>query len=776
MSPPPPSAETVTLRIRGLVQGVGFRPTVWRLARRLGIGGEVRNDGHGVLIHAVGTAGDLVAFERAIRDEAPPLARIDAIEREASATSEASTHFRIAPSTAGGASTGVAPDAATCPECLREVLDPHDRRHRYPFANCTHCGPRLSIVRAIPYDRASTSMAAFEMCPQCRAEYADPADRRFHAQPIACPVCGPRAWLEDDTGAVLDADTAIESAARLIGDGAVVAVKGVGGFHLACDATDAEAVARLRAAKHRDHKPFALMATDIDMVRAHARVGRAESALLTSTAAPIVVLDRVTGPTTLAAGIAPGQDTLGFMLPYTPLHHLLLRAVGRPIVLTSGNRSDEPQCIDDAEARARLAGIATAFLMHDREIVERLDDSVARVAAGRPRVLRRGRGMAPGAFGLPRGLADAAPVLAMGGELKNAFCLARAGAAVLAQHCGDLEDALTHRAWRDTIARYRQLYRFEPARIAVDRHADYLSTQWGRRLATDSGAALIEVQHHHAHAAAVMAEHGRPCDASPVLAITLDGLGLGDDGTLWGAEVLLCDYRASRRVASFEPVPLPGGNRAMREPWRNAVAHLWRSFGLDATRRRWPGLALLRRLPARDVEMIERMSERGVNAPPASSAGRLFDAVAAVLDIHPMSVGYEGQAAVRLETLAARARDEVGSYPSRLVPGEPARIDWTPMWEALLDDLTRGVARERIAARFHRGLAQALVDVVAAAAVEHAVDTVVLGGGVMQNRVLLEALVAGLTTHGLEVLAPRLAPANDGGLALGQAAIAAAAG
>ena len=503
-----------------------------------------------------------------------------------------------------------------------------------------------------------------------------------------------------------------------------------------------------------------------------AHTARQEAALLAGADAPVVVLERRPGAPALAGGLAPGQDTLGFMLPYSPLHHLLLAELSGPIVLTSGNRSDEPQCTGNDEARERLAGIADAFLMHDRDILNRLDDSVVRVVAGAPRRLRRARGQAPGALPLPPGFEQAPRVLAMGAELKNTFCLAGGGRAVMSQHVGDLEDAAVHAAYREALDLYRDVHRFEPEVIAVDHHPDYLSTQWGRSLAAGAGLGAIAVQHHHAHAAAVMLEHGRPLAAPPVLAVLLDGLGLGDEGELWGGEFLLCDYRRYRRLASFEPVPLPGGSRAMREPWRNAFAALRQHFGLDAVRSRWPGLAVLDVAARHQPAVVERMLERGLNAPSASSAGRLFDAVAATLGVCAEWVGYEGQAAIELETLAARAPAGQPAYPWQWRDGEPARIGWRALWKALLDDLAAGVAREHIAARFHAAVVAAVVDGAARLAVSHGRGTVVLGGGVMQNCLLLEGVIAGLEAAGLRCLAASELPANDGGLAAGQAAVA----
>ncbi len=769
----------VSIRVRGLVQGVGFRPTVWRIATRLGLLGEVMNDGEGVLIRAFGPKAALGDLERALFEEAPPLSRIDAIEA-APLEGEPPADFRIVASRAGDVRTGVVPDAAVCPDCLADIRDPSNRRYRYPFTNCTHCGPRLSIVRAIPYDRASTSMAAFAMCPACLAEYRDPADRRFHAQPNACPACGPKCWLEDAAGREVAADPhrdAVDAAAALILSGAIVAIKGLGGFHLACDARNAQAVARLRERKQRTHKPFALMARDLAMVAEHARLGEAEEALLQEPAAPIVLLERKDNGAPLAQGVAPAQSTLGFMLPYTPLHRLLLDAVAAPIVLTSGNLSDEPQCIANEEARARLGAIADAFLMHDREIVNRLDDSFARVMAGRPRLMRRARGFAPSPLPLPQGFEAAPRTLAMGAELKSTFCLLSGGRAIVSQHMGDLEDAAAHADYRANLKLYREIFRFEPELIAVDAHPDYRATQWGTAIAREAALPLLPVLHHHAHVAAVLAEHGAPLDCEPVLGVALDGLGMGENGELWGGEFLLADYRSSRRVAAFAPVALIGGDKAMREPWRNALAHLETFIGWREVERLYPDLALVRRLKGKPVTLALQLVERRLNAPLSSSAGRLFDAVAATLGICFDATSYEGQAAIELEALAAPAMGRAADgYRAAFVEGEPARLDWAPLWRDLLDDLAAGADAPLVAAKFHAGLAATVASAAAELAPRFGCRTVALCGGVFQNKLLLEAATQRLAGAGLQALSPASFPAGDGAISLGQAVIAAARG
>ncbi len=772
------------IRVRGLVQGVGFRPTVWRLAQSQGLLGDVRNDGDGVLIRLWSSdrADAIDRFCNALRSQCPPLARIDRIERQPLA-SLAPAEFRIIASASTEVRTGVVPDAATCADCAREITDPANRRYRYPFTNCTHCGPRLSILRSIPYDRSNTSMAVFALCPDCAAEYGDPADRRFHAQPNACPVCGPRLWLVDRDGRELDpaaqgAGDALELASRLLGEGRILAVKGIGGLHLACDAADARAVADLRRRKRRFLKPFALMARDLTVIRRYCAVDASEAALLDSAAAPVVLLGLRQGAEAppLAPGIAPGQATLGFMLPYSPVHRLLLADWDRPLVMTSGNRSDEPQCIDNAEALERLGGLADYLLLHDRTIVNRVDDSVARLMDGVPRLLRRARGYAPAPIRLPPGFADAAPVLAMGGELKNTACLLKDGQAILTQHLGDLEDARTAREYQRTLDLYLEIFQHRPRLLAVDLHPDYRSTIAGRERAARDGLELIGVQHHHAHIASVLADDGWPLDAGPVLGIALDGLGYGPDGTIWGGELLVADYRRYRRAGWIKPVPMPGGARAILEPWRMLFAQIEAAMGWEAFRRTWPDLSLTMGLADRPLGVLKTMMERGLNAPLTSSAGRLFDAVGACLGLAGERIAYEGQAAIELEALATGAMGAAGEgYPFvSSQTGEGWVLDPASLWPPLFEDLAAGVAPARIAARFHAGFCAAVADLASRIAVSEGLDRAALSGGVFQNRLVLEGLCGRLKASGLVPLGHRQVPANDGGLSLGQAVVAAA--
>ena len=786
----PIEERAALIRVRGLVQGVGFRPTLWRLARRHGLRGWVANDGQGVRMHVCGAAAALEQFVLDLPGESPPLARIDRIEREPADALPPDTGFQIVHSHSTPARTGVVPDAAACSDCTAEIFDPLARRFRYAFANCTHCGPRLSIISQIPYDRRGTTMARFALCSDCQAEYDDPADRRFHAQPIACHVCGPKLTLARADGGPI-ALTSLwkdeaDAACTLLQRGHILAIQGLGGYQLACDATVADAVLRLRAGKRRERKPFALMARDLDVIGRYACVDATEAALLRSPAAPIVLLQRAhaTPAPQVAAAVAPGVQLLGFMLPNTPLHHLLLQRMQRPIVLTSGNLSDEPQSIECGDARARLGGIAEYFLEHDRPIARRVDDSLVRVMAGRPRVLRRARGYAPATLPLPPGFEQAPRVLAFGGEYKNAFGILRDGQVVLSPHIGDLQDARTRADYGRAIEELRGFLQFEPEALACDLHPDYASTRLAQAQARQGFLPLLAMQHHHAHIAACLAENAVPRTAPPVIGVSLDGTGLGGDGTLWGGEFLLADYVGYRRVGCFKPVALPGGEAAIRQPWRNCYAHLmaqmdWPHFAMN-----YHELELYRFFERAPHKLLDGMLARGVNSPLASSCGRLFDAVAAAVGLVREHAWYEGQGAIELEAAidqrALMGEDDRLSYRFAIAPTSGmACIEPRAMWSALLDDLLNNVPLGVIAARFHRGLADVIVRMVGELAQSLETKTgprplVALSGGVFQNRVLFERVLAGLSAQGFTVLSHSQVPCNDGGLALGQAAIAAA--
>lgn len=779
----------VEIRVRGRVQGVGFRPTVWRLAREYGLCGEVLNDCDGVLVRVGGSTKAIADFIARMWREPPPLGRIDRIETQAFSGSLPS-EFRIAESESGAAHTQVTPDAAICEACAREVQDPFERRYRYPFTNCTHCGPRFSIVTGIPYDRAETTMASFPMCEACAAEYRAPADRRFHAEATACHVCGPKAQLVRFDGRAVSFDQHsmlddVDAVCGLLQKGEIVAIKGLGGYQLACDATREDVVRRLRDLKRRDAKPFALMARDLDIIRRYCAVGPEEERLLKSPEAPIVLM-AANGPERLPEVIAPGLATLGFMLPTTPLHLLILKRMTRPVVMTSGNLSDEPQVISEKEAYDRLANIAPYALVHDREVANRIDDSVVRVVSGRARLMRRARGYAPAPVKLPHGFEAAPELLALGGELKATFCLVKDGEAILSQHQGDLEDALTFDDYRKNLALYKTLFDHEPEALVADRHPEYLSTKLAHERAREDGLPLIEVQHHHAHVAACLAENGRALDAPPVLGIVLDGLGYGEDGSIWGGEFLLADYLGYERLGMFKPVAMPGGASAVREPWRNLYAHLaaemgWAEFALNFSE-----LELFSYLEAKPRATLDAMIKNGVNAPLASSCGRLFDAVSAALGLVRERQAYEGEAAARLEAIVdedtLRNEDEMLAYPLNIPnlrgSGLPY-IEPLAMWQAILGDLILQTPAPVMAARFHKGLAKAIAAMTRKLSRRNdpagaRFEAVALSGGCFQNRVLFEEVTRRLEAEQFTVLTHALVPANDGGLALGQAAIGAA--
>ncbi|MBR8834786.1 MAG: carbamoyltransferase HypF [Stigonema ocellatum SAG 48.90 = DSM 106950] len=858
------------IRVRGTVQGVGFRPTVYRLAKACGLRGEVCNDGQGVLIRVSGSETSLEEFIQRLQQECPPLARINELTRRRYEGEFSFDDFVISSSVSNTVTTEIAPDAATCPQCKAEIFDPFSRWYRYPFTNCTHCGPRLSIIRAIPYDRHNTSMAAFAMCSNCAFEYNNVENRRFHAQPVACPFCGPKVTLERTDGKPITASMFsmlddVDAVCTLLQKGEIVAIKGLGGIHLACDATQETAVQKLRHRKRRDRKPFALMARDIAVIEEYCTLTPKERELLESPAAPIVLLqkrgvgngewgikngewgikngewgmgngewgikngewgmgngewgmgdrgkwDRVRGkqkknsplptpnsqlptpyspfPTPhspLSSSVAPGQNTLGFMLPYTPLHHLILKRMNRPIVLTSGNLADEPQCIDNDEARDKLGKIADYFLFHNREIVNRVDDSVVRVIGDKVQTIRRARGYAPAPINLPPGFNSVPQILAMGGELKNTFCLLRDGQAILSQHLGDLENAAVFKNYQDTLNLYVNLFEHQPeaytegvaAGIAIDIHPEYLSTKFGKELAAVHQIKLYHIQHHHAHIAACMAENNIPLDAPPILGIALDGLGYGEDGTLWGGEFLLADYRGFKRLATFKPVPMIGGVQAIREPWRNTYAQLISAFAWDDLKNQYGNLEFVKFLQQKPLNLLNQLIEKRINSPLTSSVGRLFDAVAAAIAICREECSYEGQAAIEMEANVDKNflnnHKETQLYPFQFdILDNIYFIDPHPMWQALLNDLKQEIPQPIIAAKFHKSLANTIVNMVNHLCQENATNQVVLTGGVFQNSILLEQVTNHLQELRFTVLTHSLVPPNDGGLSLGQAVIAAA--
>jgi len=746
--------QRLRVRVEGTVQGVGFRPFVYRLATELDLAGWVLNDSRGVLIEAEGESEALKTMLERLRTEAPPLAIVERVAEE-SVAATGQTSFAITESAEGGeAEAAVSPDMATCEDCLSELFDPGDRRHRYPFINCTNCGPRFTIVRGVPYDRPLTTMASFEMCELCRAEYEDPLDRRFHAQPNACPVCGPSLRLVDPAGrSVADAtEAALEEAVLAIADGRIVAVKGVGGYHLACRADDEAVVAELRARKHREDKPFALMSPSAEAAMELVELDEAAEALLASRERPIVLAPRRTNAP-VARSVAPRSRELGVMLPYSPLHHLLLADAGVVLVMTSANVSDEPIAYRDEDALERLAGIADLFLIGDRPIETRTDDSVVRVLSDRPLFLRRSRGYVPRELplGTPRS------ILACGAELKNTFCLAKGERAWVGHHIGDLKNYETLRSFGEGIEHFASLFAVEPELVAHDLHPEYLSTKYA--LERD-GVETVGVQHHHAHLAACLAEHR---EAGPALGAIFDGTGYGTDGTVWGGELLVGDRRDFRRGGWLFPVRMPGGERAIRQPWRMACAWLRETLGDQ------PPIppTLADSVAEDDWAKVADLASSGLASPVTTSMGRLFDAVAALCGIRA-EVNYEGQAAVELEAAADPAI--AGAYP---LPGG-GRLDARETLTAILADLGAGVPVSEVAAKFHNAVAEATARACAELARAERIELAVLSGGVFQNRLLLERTAAALAGAGLRVLTPRLLPPNDGGIAFGQAAVAAA--
>ena len=762
----------IRVRVQGVVQGVGFRPFVYGLACHLGLGGFVGNDGLGVLIEAEGDARALDRLVESLGRQAPPLARVERVEVEQIAPA-GQTDFSISASGRTGPRTVlVAPDTGTCADCLREMADPADRRYAYAFTNCTNCGPRFTIVRELPYDRPGTTMAAFALCEACDHEYADPLDRRFHAQPVCCPECGPRLELRGADGSVLGggaggagsvlgggAADPVARAAELLTGGCVVAIKGLGGYHLAVAAADEAAVRTLRQRKHREERPLALMVPDVDAARRLCAVDDVEEQLLLDPARPIVVLER-RPDAQVAPSVAPRQRGLGIMLPYTPLHHLLASAHPAPLVMTSGNLSDEPIAYRDDDALKRLSGVADAFLVHDRAIHTRVDDSVVRAGRGGPLPIRRSRGFAPAPLTLPWEFPR--QVLACGPELKNTFCLARDRHAFVSHHIGDLENHETLRSFTEGIEHFRRLFSITPRAVVHDLHPEYLSTKYALEY---EDVELVGVQHHHAHIASCLADNET---AGPVIGVAFDGLGMGEDGTLWGGEFLIADLAEFTRAGYFATVPMPGGARAVREPWRMGTAYLDAAYGAE-----WPDITPVRDLAARQGKRLNQVAaaaRAGLNAPRTSSVGRLFDAVAALAGVRDV-VSYEGQAAIEFEQLVDRS--EQGLYIARVEGGSrsPLAVHGADLVAAALADVDAGVATPVVSARFHNGLAAVVVEVCDLIRRESGLETVALSGGVFQNVVLVERCVAGLEASGFKVLTHRRVPPNDGGVSLGQAAV-----
>ncbi len=759
--------ERRRLHVRGVVQGVGFRPFIYRIASALNLAGHVCNTADGAVIEVEGSAKALDEFELLLQTRHPPLASIVHITRELLPPRH-EDGFRILTSDASAALEPalIPPDISICDDCLRELRDPTDRRFRYPFINCTNCGPRFTIITATPYDRPNTTMATFELCDDCAREYHDPHDRRFHAQPVACPRCGPRIWLEmADNAHRYHGDDAIRLAQQALRDGQIVAIKGIGGFHLACDATRSDAVRRLRARKHRPAKPLAVMVDALQTARRFAEISDTEAALLSSREKPIVLLRKRRKPAlALVEEVAPGNAWIGVMLPYSPLHVLLLEDMP-PLVMTSGNLSDEPICTTNDEARERLRDIADNFLLHNREIHIWCDDSVAQVCEGVPMLLRRGRGYVP----LPVRLSAALPpTLAVGGELKAALCLASGHNAWMSQHIGDVEHLPTRAALTHAAEHFMRLFRARPERVVCDLHPGYLSAQWAESFARAHDVPLIRVQHHHAHIAACLAEHGFSPETR-VIGVSFDGTGYGSDGAIWGGEVLIANARTFERFAHLRYVPLPGGDAAIRKPYRAALAHLWAS-GIA-----WEeDLPCVRACAPQERAILRQQLERNIHCVPTSSAGRLFDALAALLGFAP-EVSYEAQAAIELESAAWEAQDDLPPYLNACLWSDTApalQLDPAPLFAHVIRDWRAGVAISHIARRVHATLAAWIVETCERARHATQLTHVVLSGGVFQNTLLLSFTMRALRAREFAVYLPRQVPINDGGLALGQVWVA----
>ncbi len=752
----------VKVHVRGIVQGVGFRPFVYTLAQRNALRGRVLNNSTGVLIDVEGESEAIERFFYELKTEAPPLAIIEAVERSTDLDPSLYTDFQIIESASDGEKfVPISADIATCSDCLRELFDPADRRHGYPFINCTNCGPRFTIIEAVPYDRARTTMRDFEMCGACRDEYENPLDRRFHAEPTACAACGPQLSLVDAEGRAVglehDGEEIIACVRRLLSEGKLVAVKGLGGFHLACDALNAAAVGRLRVKKYREEKPFALMANVVDVVRRYCVVSHAEEQLLNSVRRPIVLLTRKSD-SEIPSVVAPGVNTLGFMLPYTPLQHLLLAGLEHPLVMTSGNVSDEPICFEDEDASRRLEPIADYFLFNNRRIHMRNDDSVARVHGGREMILRRARGYAPAPVRV--GFEFGQEILACGAELKNTFCLARGNHAFISHHIGDLENLETLRSYEEGIEHYERLFHLRPRVVAHDLHPEYLSTKYAH--AFDESLTKIGVQHHHAHVASCMADNRIEGE---VIGVAMDGLGFGEDGRMWGGEFFVADFCDAERFAHLDYIPMPGGARAVREPWRMAAVYLQRALGDDFLKLDIP---FVQNMDARAWATLRRMVATGTNSPQTSSMGRLFDAVSALLGLRN-TVNYEGQAAIELEAVADLSH--TNSYEFELAEGGKV-IKADAVIRRVVEDILDGRPPEEVSTKFHRGVTHLVATVAGWMREERRLSRVVLSGGVFQNLFLLDNACRMLRRDGFEVFTHSRVPPNDGGISLGQAAIA----
>ncbi len=757
--------ELARISARGIVQGVGFRPFVYQLASKYNLKGWVCNTSEDVKIEVQGESKDLKRFLSELQNNAPPLAHIESVSVTYHPPAEY-TSFEIRHSIVEeGKYQPVSPDIATCQACLREIFSTEDRRYHYPFTNCTNCGPRFTIIEDVPYDRPKTTMRTFIMCPDCQAEYDNPLDRRFHAQPNACPKCGPRLELLDAKGNHVETSDAIVTASQLLKDGKIIAIKGLGGFLLACDATTEKVVKVLRQRKRREFKPLAIMVADIEEARRHCLVSETEEKLLTSPQSPIVLLQWKPN-STVSKTIAPNLKYLGLMLPYTPLHHLLLREAGLPLVMTSGNISEEPIAKDNDEAIRRLSGIADYFLVHNRDIYARYDDSVTFVERGTPQLTRRARSYAPYPIHLNF---KAKQVLGCGAEEKNTFCLTKDNYAFISQHIGDMENLETLEHFENTLALYKKLFRIEPETIAYDLHPEYLSTKYALELGSQfSHLKLVPVQHHHAHIVSCMVDNNVE---TPVIGVALDGTGYGSDGRIWGGEFLVADYKGFQRMGHLEYLPLPGGAAAIKKPYRTALGYLLKLLGENSLNHK---LAFLKQIDAVEIELIKRQIQTGLNSPLASSMGRLFDAVSALIGIRS-EIDYEGQAAVELEMAAYDDCDKVSNkgYPYSMTEDDGINIiRLKELLSAIVEDLYRGVSKATISSRFHNTVANMISDMCQLIAQRAGINQVALSGGVFQNRLLLRKVVPLLESAGFSMLTHKQVPCNDGGISLGQAVIA----
>lgn len=789
--------KTSIITISGIVQGVGFRPFVWQLANDMGLKGEVLNNGQGVQIILNFNEGEQEQFLKRLEAEIPPLAKITKIKTSVAHKFQQFLSFRIRPSEQSEMQTQISPDAATCKACIKEIMSPNENRYRYPFTNCTHCGPRLSIIYEAPYDRRATSMAPFKMCDQCQKEYEDPGDRRFHAQPIACPNCGPELelkWLSQTTkpSTNIVQEDVIKNAAELIKAGYIGAIKGLGGFHLCCLARDGDLVETLRKRKKRSNKAFALMCKDSTQAKEIGLFSEEALMQLESPVAPIVLVKKTSAKKRidkLPEAIAPGLHEIGIMLPNTPLHHLLLAEFDEPLIMTSGNLSNMPQLITNEEAQTELRDVADFALLHNRLITNRVDDSVVRASAKQISILRRARGYAPASISLPKGFEETPDLIACGAELKSTFCMLKNGEAILSQHLGDLEHVPTFEAYQQTIALYTDLFEFQPEFRVIDEHPEYLSSKLGEGQSEKDQIPLIKTQHHHAHMASALGENNHGLNDGNCLGLILDGIGYGEDGTIWGGELLYGDYTEFKRIGALEGVPLLGGSAAVKEPWRNLYSHCEQTLGWQEIEHQYNDLSVMKHMREKPLSTLGAMMKKGINSPMSSSCGRLFDAVAASLELSIDEVTYEGEAAMQLEALVNQTiYDEIPKeelYKAEYeCDGQIKKVNFAPLWEALFKDLNQQKSKSFIATKFHKSLTYILLDWIKGAVHTLNIDVkpdgldnklkIALSGGCFQNNTLLENLALLLEKNGFIPIIQSELPANDGGISYGQALIAAA--